>query len=259
VTRRVSYLPLIEESAFCASCHYGVFWDEVIYNSYGEWLDSPYSDPDTGKTCQDCHMPPVDYDYFVYPEQGGLTRDSDRIFNHYMPGASDADLLQNTAELSLNTARDGDRIIVTATVANTEAGHHIPTDSPLRQIFMLITVTDAQGQSLALQEGPVLPAWAGDLEGLPGVYFARILQEIWTEIQPSGAYWNPTRTVEDTRLAAFEAHTSTFTFAVPEEIDNTAITVEARLVFRRAFYDLVQQKGWDTPDIEMECVTAEVP
>ncbi|MGD8760312.1 MAG: carboxypeptidase-like regulatory domain-containing protein, partial [Anaerolineales bacterium] len=33
VTRRVSYLPLIEESAFCAPCHYGVFWDEVIYNS----------------------------------------------------------------------------------------------------------------------------------------------------------------------------------------------------------------------------------
>ena len=28
-----------------------------IDNSYGEWLDSPYSDPKTGQTCQDCHMP----------------------------------------------------------------------------------------------------------------------------------------------------------------------------------------------------------
>lgn len=30
VTRRVSYLPLGEESAFCAPCHFGVFWDTVI-------------------------------------------------------------------------------------------------------------------------------------------------------------------------------------------------------------------------------------
>jgi hypothetical protein len=57
-----SYLPLLEESAFCAPCHYGVFDGVagdmtvadgvVIYNSYGEWLDSPYSDPETGRTCQ---------------------------------------------------------------------------------------------------------------------------------------------------------------------------------------------------------------
>ena len=51
VTRRVSYLPLEEESAFCAPCHFGMFWDMVIYDSFGEWLRSPYSDPETGQTC----------------------------------------------------------------------------------------------------------------------------------------------------------------------------------------------------------------
>ncbi len=103
VTRRVTYLPLEEESAFCAPCHYGVFggvagqYDVaggvVIYNSYGEWLESPYSEPETGQTCQDCHMPTVDYDYFVYPEQRGLHRDPNRIHNHTMPGAKDETLL----------------------------------------------------------------------------------------------------------------------------------------------------------------------
>ena len=259
VTRRVSYLPLIEESAFCAPCHYGVFWDEVIYNSYGEWLDSPYSDPETGSTCQDCHMLPVDYDYFVYPEQGGLTRDPSRIFSHYMPGASDENLLQNTAEMTLSAVPENDQIIVRVDVTNTEAGHHIPTDSPLRQIFVIVTATDAQGRLLVLQEGPTLPDWAGDLEGQPGVYFAKILEELWTEIQPSGAYWNPVRTVEDTRLAAFETHTSTYVFAVPDTGDGDMVTIEAHLVFRRAFYDLMQQKGWDMPDILMEQISIDVP
>jgi len=35
--------------------------------------------------------------------------------------------------------------------------------------------------------------------------------------------------------------------------------VEVCPIFRRAYYDLMQQKGLDTPDIEMEGVTIEVP
>lgn len=256
VTRRVSYLPLIEESAFCAPCHFGVFWDTVVYNSYGEWLDSPYSDPESGKTCQNCHMLPVDYNYFVYPEQGGLIRDPSRIFSHYMPGAADQTLLENTAELNLMAEREGNQITVTAEVTNTKAGHHIPTDSPLRQIFLIVSAADAGGTPLALEAGPVLPDWAGDLQGQPGVYFAKILQEVWTEIVPSGAYWNPTRIVEDTRLPALATHTSTYTFSGGT---SGPVTVEARLVFRRAFYELMQQKGWDVPDIVMERAVVEVP
>jgi len=30
------------------------------------------------------------------------------------------------------------------------------------------------------------------------------------------------------------------------------VVVEARLVFRRAFQELMRQKGWDDPDILME-------
>ena len=60
VPRRDTYLPLLTKSEYCAPCHYGVFGGvvgsgtvtdgTVIYNSYGEWLESPYSDPKTGKT-----------------------------------------------------------------------------------------------------------------------------------------------------------------------------------------------------------------
>ena len=259
-----TYLPLIEQSQFCAACHFGVFWDAVVYNSYGEWLESPYSDPEKGKTCQDCHMPAPsvlngEILTNVAPDTGGVERNPLAIHAHTQPGAADQQLLQNTAELSMAARREQNRVVVDVTVTNVAAGHHIPTDSPLRQIFLTVTATDAQGQPLTLLEGSTLPDWAGDLEGLPGAYFAKILQEIWTEIQPSGAYWNPTRIVEDTRLAAFETYTTTYTFDVPETADEGAITTEARLIYRRAFYDLMQQKGWDTPDIEMERVAATVP
>jgi len=70
--------------------------------------------------------------------------------------------------------------------------------------------------------------------------------------------------VEDTRLAAFETDVSQYTFAAPVELcsacDHTThlITVEARLIFRRAFQQLMEWKGWDDPDIVMEQETVVV-
>ena len=39
--------------------------------------------------------------------------------------------------------------------------------------------------------------------------------ELWTEITPSGAYWNPTRIAIDNRLAAFESDTTTYFMTKP--------------------------------------------
>ena len=109
---------------------------------------------------------------------------------------------------------------------------------------------------MPLETGPVLPDWAGDLAGEPGVYFAKILEQLWTEVSPTGAYWTQTRIIEDTRLPARATDTSHYVFANP---DSSEVTVEARLVFRRAFYELMQQKGWDTPDILMESTFLKLP
>jgi len=89
----------------------------------------------------------------------------------------------------------------------------------------------------------------GYYAGLPGKIFAKILMELWTEITPTGAYWNPTRTVSDNRLAAFESDTSEYTFAAPA--DGKA-SVKVTLLFRRAFRELMDQKGWIMADIIME-------
>ena len=260
VNRRVSYLPFEAESAYCAACHYGVFGGVVghnsvsggvtIYNSYGEWLESPYSDPETGRTCQECHMPVLEgVDYFVFPEKGGLRRDYAELHDHYMPGASDERLLQNSVSLTAQALPGAGGLNVQVSITNDQTGHHIPTDAPIRQMLLVVEAFDAEGNPLAQLSGPVLPAWTGDLEGLAGAYYAKLLRDEYTGELPTAAYWRPVTIAEDTRLAALATDTTQYTFDVPA---GTAAKVQVRLLFRRAFQELARLKGWEDPDILME-------
>jgi hypothetical protein len=102
----------------------------------------------------------------------------------------------------------------------------------------------------------VLPDWAGAGEdptrgryaGLAGTGYAKILREPWTGVSPSGAYWNPTVIASDTRLAALASDTTAYTFAAPPD---GPVSVEVTLLYRRAFLELAEQKGWGVDDIVM--------
>lgn len=258
-----TYSALQTESEICAPCHFGIFWDTLIYNSFGEWLESPYSDPETGQTCQDCHMPPLGVTQFALTEVGGLQRDPDTIFSHRMPGASDEELLQNAVAMNVTADIQDDLLTVDVTILNDKTGHHVPTDSPLRQMILLVDVADSQGNPLPQVAGPTIPVWGGvpdpqavtTLEGYyagrPGTAYAKILQEMWTEVTPTGAYWNPTRILSDNRIPALESDTTEYTFEASSVSATSEVYVTVRLLFRRAFIDLMDQKGWDVPDILM--------
>ncbi len=250
-----TYSAIQTESAFCAPCHFAVFWDTTMYNSYGEWLTSSYSEPETGQTCQDCHMPQLGATQFATDDAGGLTRDPITIFSHRMLGALDQDFLQNALEMRVETEHGDGYLQVAVSLFNDNTGHKIPTDSPLRHMLLVVEALDEDGNLLTLENGPTLPPWAGEGEpdkgyyaGLPGKGYALILQELWTEISPSGAYWNPTRVVEDTRLEPFEEDFSIYRFSVPE---GGAMQVHVKLLLRRAFIEMMDQKGWTDPDIIM--------
>jgi hypothetical protein len=250
-----TFSPLQRQSQFCAACHFGVFWGTEIYNSFGEWLASPYSDPETGKTCQDCHMPPLGAATFARPDKGGLARDPTTIYSHRMPGAADEFLLQNAVTLTVAVNLQHQHVVVTVDLFNDKTGHHVPTDSPLRHMILLVEATDEQGRALEQLSGPTVPDWAGQGDstrghygGLPGTAYAKILQEFWTEVAPSGAYWNPTRVLSDNRLPAFGTDRSEYAFAAPPGGDTH---IEITLLFRRAFVELMEQKGWQVPDIVM--------
>ncbi len=254
VTRRVTYLELEKKSQFCAPCHQFSFGGTPIYQSFKEWLESPY--PAQGIECQTCHMTPTGMDYFVFPWKGGFIRDPALIASHLQPGASDVDLLQNTVTMTVSAQQVKGSLQATVTITNTDAGHHVPTDHPGRHLLLVITATDALGQDLPQQGGPTVPDWGGDQAGLPGKAFAKVLRDEETGESPVISYWRPTIIVSDNRIPAMASDTSVYTFTAPAA--GRPVTVTAELRFRRLFQAVMDAKGWDTTDVVMEEAQAEL-
>ncbi|MFC1935635.1 hypothetical protein ACFLX9_02600, partial [Chloroflexota bacterium] len=119
----------------------------------------------------------------------------------------------------------------------------------------VVTARDSQGKELEYLGDQHIPDWGGlgdepdDYGGRPGKGYAKILEELWTEVSPSAAYWNPTVIRDDTRIPALATDVTHYEFRAS---DSGQVVIEAKLIFRRAFRSLVQQKGWSVPDILME-------
>ena len=256
-----SLSPLQNDSRICAPCHFATFWGVQVYNSFGEWLASPYSDPVKGQSCQDCHMPRRGTNFAARSDAGANVRDPKTVFSHLMPGAADRGLLQKTAALAVEARQSGPLVHVKVTVTNDKAGHHIPTDHPSRNILLVVSAK-AGNRDLIPYNGPVIPAWGGagtapeDYAGRPGRGYAKILEELWTEVAPTAAYWNPTVLRADTRIAALAQDVSEYDFLAPA--GGGTVQVEARLLFRRAFRQLSLWKQWSDPDILMNQSAASV-
>jgi hypothetical protein len=259
----LSYLPFQSTSEFCAACHHGVMGGVVsnmkvtggvvVYNSYGEWKDSPWSDPQTGNTCQDCHMPTKNTPFSVRPEMGGMERPAGAYHDHTMTGPSSSlALMWNAVTMKSAATRDGDLLRVEVDITNDKTGHAVPTDAPIRSVMLIVEARDDQGNVLAMTEGATLPEWAGDQAGKPGKGFAKILRDTNTNEAPTAAYWRQVEIVEDTRLFPMKTDSSRYAFALPQ---GKPAKVTVKLIYRPAFQKLAQQKGWNDPDIVMQEVT----
>jgi hypothetical protein len=148
-----------------------------------------------------------------------------------------------------------DKVLVDVNLTNDKTGHHIPTDSPLRHLMLIVDARDKRGKPLKQISGTALPEWCGPKKkatghyaGQPGKAYAKLLNEKWTNIFPTGAYWNHTELVSDNRLAAFASDNSSYAFARPQR-GKALVTV--KLIYRRAFIKLMEQKKWNVPDIVM--------
>lgn len=263
-------LPLYSESRFCAPCHTGGFWNTGIYNSYGEWVNSPYADVTSGKfkSCQDCHMPsPTEWKgqrlVNVAPGKGGIDRDPSRIHSHLT--SIDEGLLRNSLTMTAGAEMSNGRLIVNVTITNDRTGHHIPTDCPLRHMILVIDTRDPEGNRLKQDSGNVVPDWCGkgDPEqgryaGLPGNVFAKVLKEKWTEHYPAQAYWRHTDVYQDNRIAACKSDKSSYAFLVSGP---GKYSIAVTLIYRRAFIELMEIKKWDAPDVVMalEHLTLTIP
>ena len=207
-------------------------------------------------------MPSSEASYFARHDKGGLKRNPETIAGHRMPGAGDEALLQSAVSMAVQVGRENGQVIVTIEIANDQTGHHVPTDSPLRHLLLLVQATDGTGAALEHIDGPTVPTWggvgdpgAGYYAGQPGTGYAKILKELWTNVSPTGAYWNQTVVLSDNRIPAMGSSTTSYTFTDA----SGPVTLHVRLLFRRAFIELVDQKSWDLADIVMEETTIRLP
>jgi hypothetical protein len=280
--------PVYSQSEFCAACHYGKFYSTLIYGSYDEWRNSDYgSDPSSAnyRTCQDCHMSAsAEQDGGTEKRQACSANNvNSHDHNHNMlnfgrdeeTGRDIPLMIKDAANINASFDYDPAKknwLTITAKVRSKNVGHRFPTDSPLRHLILVLEVRDQRGTLLSQVDGDRIPIWGGAGEivsqnpntklyaGLPGKIFANLLVEEDTNISPTVAFWNETKYAwtgvlskdpydySDTRLRPGITDSSKYSFDVPER-GNIKVTI--RLIYRFAFYDLMRQKGWDRPDIEV--------
>ena len=145
--------------------------------------------------------------YFVFPEKGGLFRELDQIHLHQMPGANDEQFLRSAIALEVAAEIEGAEIVVNTQVSNTGAGHHYPTGSPLRQVLLVVRATYGGSEDLTQVAGDVLPEWTGDVAGLAGQGYAKILRDTLTGEEPTFSHWRLVELAEDSRIPALSSKT----------------------------------------------------
>ncbi len=275
------------KSEFCAACHYGRFYDVLIYGSYSEWRESTYGNRNlaTYQTCQDCHMSPshgIVTDSTSSQRQACSAQNlSAQNFDHNMMNFGfDQDekreiprMVKGAATINAEFEYDPSNknwFTVIAKVGSKDVGHRFPTDSPLRHLILVVEAKDQRGTLLAQADGDRVPNWGGTGDpvfadsnmkfyaGLPGKIFANLLVEKDTNISPTASYWNKTKYAWVGVLAANKYDYSDSRL-LPGVVDQSKysfvapnagdITVTIKLVYRFAFFDLMRQKGWNRPDI----------
>ena len=261
------YNPLFNDSKLCASCHQyaNPTTGTIGQNTYAEWLASPYAQPGPGyKTCQNCHMPEEATAGTI--ANGGVIRPPSQRHRHTFVGAT-ASTLVGAITLQAQQSVLAGELVVNVDVANVGAGHAFPTGISIRNGILLVRAKRVGGNDLVQASGPTIPIWAdddlpgvsaGDLSGLPGKGFAKILSG---RINGQGAVQSPVLFIDaesavDTTIAAGTTDRSTYRFTLPAGVSQDQVEVEASLLYRRAFRALAVTKGWtQTPaggPIEME-------
>lgn len=258
-----AYAPIMTNSLFCAPCHQGSFWGVPIYESYSEWLASEYAQK--GITCQNCHMRPDSVTTNFAPGRGGLERDPKTIPSHFDFGSRDSAFLASSVTMKTKGAIRKETLHVTVEIKNATAGHHIPTDQPMRNLILLVRAVNARGTELTYAGKNTIPHWGGtgnpndgNYEGLPGKGFAKILyerypqylssskSELQKQISPS-PQWRIVNIQSDNRIPALATDASQYEFTVRPE--DGPVTVTTELIYRRTFKNWATMKKWDLQDI----------
>lgn len=124
--------------ALCAPCH-------NQHNTVDEWEASRFYRE--GKTCGDCHMPPISR-----KNADGTTRQGR---SHRFLGAHDPETLGKAFTLTheTKTAEGGGKLLVIS-VTNSGAGHNFPADARHRALDLVVTLLQPDGVEVPPRDLP---------------------------------------------------------------------------------------------------------
>jgi hypothetical protein len=256
---RDTFSPLYRSSYYCASCHEGTLFGTKAYETFSEWAASSYAR--RGVECQHCHMKPDGTTRNIAPGHGGIDRDPNTLSTHHFPGSMDEFFLRSSVELTLEAHLADRAVRATATVRSVNVGHRLPTGSPERHLLLIVRATDEHGNVLAQQSGPSIPSAggvglreAGNLAGSPGKLFGKLLRG------PGGdspaPFWQAIDLDSDTRLLPDQPDRTTFTFDLADS--HGPVRLEARLIYRRFYKAIADEKSWPDADVVLAERTVEI-
>ncbi|MCG3151315.1 MAG: hypothetical protein GEEBNDBF_00586 [bacterium] len=195
------------QSEFCKSCHQQANPLGVnVYNAYNEWFKSPYAQSINQVSCQSCHMEAM-------PGKSALQGDTrEVVYSHKFQGAHDRAYLYQAATVDMDLNVSGSDLLVDCTVTNVKAGHNFPTDSPLRELILVVRLKGPNGETL----------WQGK----------RVYSRVWGDIDGNVTYnnWEAAQVLADTSLRAKEARKESFQVPLPSVDGQMYVT--AQLFFR---------------------------
>jgi len=258
----IPHSSLVAKSLICASCHFGKYYDTLVYPSYDEWKKSGVT-----KNCQKCHFNKKNHELNI-----------------------DKQFLSKAISLEMNTKIDNPFLYIDVAISNTGAGHFFPTGHPIRNMLLTITASESNGKALRLLKGKTIPLYGGkktnshdkhNYSGLPGKGFARVLEKVspiscfnvsvptpnaligqslalekeTRELFPQ-EYWKRTLVLEDSRIPPHGVCKETYQFEIKEGI--TKIIITARLIYRKAFKPLADLYNWDLDDLIIKKLSQEI-
>lgn len=250
---RASYQPQLSAD-LCSACHQdksdphndGRYDGISSEPTYAEWKNSPYGDPEsaTYQSCVGCHTSAVDT-----PRGSTIgpvyTRPLGDLRSHDFHGTTQ-EYLQRALTLDIETQRDGDDVIARVRVRNTGAGHHVPTGIALRHVIVRVDATIG-GAPVDPLEGPRVAALGGVgspddgyLAGIPGRLYGRADSDDQGHVP--AFFTEAVGTAFDVRIPALREDILEFRYAYEDGAG--PLQLQARAIYRRAWRDLIDAKGW---------------
>jgi hypothetical protein len=269
--------PFLKSAEFCGTCHnekspFGAW----VKATHLEWKEGPHAK--AGIVCQDCHMPPA------AGSSAKMGRELPDVRQHLFHGAHDEGKLKGVIEVRIHPevreAEPGEKIRLKAVVVNAKAAHKVPSGSAEeRMLWLHVEAKDAKGRVHHLRVDPkgfegeeytIASSSAlayqdiGDIKDIadfPGISRDGIVPDgdrifRLPYLDPKGrmtiAQWNTVGFGPDYRLAPLEARSETFTWTVPDDLDEGEIVFTAKVWYSRLVSSVAE--FLNVPDEEWEPV-----